>query len=91
MAAPRGLLFNAGSIISCAKALDQAMNQPEKLSLMANKAQEHVKVNYDWEKITTDNLSVYAEDFESDRAETAINSIVNKSQGKSSKEKVTQS
>jgi hypothetical protein len=58
---------------------------------MANKAQEHVKVNYDWEKITTDNLSVYAEDFESDRAETAINSIVNKSQGKSSKEKVTQS
>jgi glycosyltransferase involved in cell wall biosynthesis len=91
MAAPRGLLFNAGSIISCAKALDQGINQPEKLALMATKAQEHIKANYDWEKITTDNLSVYAEDFESDRAETAINSIVNKSQGKSSKEKVTQS
>jgi glycosyltransferase involved in cell wall biosynthesis len=89
--AQRGLLFNAGSIMSCAKALDQAINQPEKLALMANKAQEHVEANYDWEKITTDNLSVYAEDFESDRTEQATNSIVSKSQGKSSKEKVTQS
>ncbi|MGL5793785.1 MAG: glycosyltransferase family 4 protein, partial [Waterburya sp.] len=91
MIAQRGLLFNAGSIMSCAKALDQAINQPEKLASMAKKAKEHVKANYDWEKITTDNLSVYAEDFESDRTKKLTNSIVNKSKGTSSKEKVTQS
>jgi glycosyltransferase involved in cell wall biosynthesis len=91
MTAQRGLLFNAGSIISCAKVLDQGINQPEKLALMATKAQEHVKAHYDWEKITTDNLSVYSDNFESNQIEKANNFIVNKSQNKSSKEKVTQS
>jgi glycosyltransferase involved in cell wall biosynthesis len=59
----RGFLFKAGSIISCAMSLEQAMTQPKKLAMMATKAQEHIKVNYDWEKITQDNLVVYSEDF----------------------------
>lgn len=62
----RGILFDAGSIRSCKKALAQAIDQPDKLASMASKAQKHIKANYDWEKITTDNLSVYHQDFELD-------------------------
>lgn len=59
----RGFLFKAGSIISCAMSLEQAMTQPKKLAMMARKAQEHIQANYDWEKITNDNLVVYLQNF----------------------------
>ena len=62
----RGILFNSGSVYCCAKALEQAINQPEKLATMASKAQKHIEDNYDWEKITSDNLSVYEQNFELD-------------------------
>lgn len=72
--ARRGLLFNTGCIESCAEAINQAINQPEKLAEMGQKAQEHVKANYNWEKITTDNLSVYAQDFDLNLVEKVSNS-----------------
>ena len=57
----RGFLFKAGSIVSCAMSLEQAMTQPKKLAMSASKAQDHIKANYDWEKITQDNLAVYSQ------------------------------
>lgn len=41
---------------------------------MGQKAQEHVKANYNWEKITTDNLSVYTQDFDLNAVEKGSNS-----------------
>ncbi len=57
----RGFLFSSSSVISCTRVLEQAIDQPKKRAAMAMKAQEHVKANYDWEKITTENLSVYSQ------------------------------
>ena len=59
----RGLLFDSASVLSCAKAIEQRMLYPEKLAVMAQKAQAHVEANYDWSKITADYLAVYAKDF----------------------------
>lgn len=58
---------------------------------MARKAQRHIKVNYDWEKITTDNLSVYDQDFVLDAVGKIDNSNVINRQVKSSTTKVKQS
>ena len=55
----RGLLFDSVSVLACAKAIEQAMLDPKKLAVMAQKAQEHVKANYSWSKITADYLAVY--------------------------------
>jgi glycosyltransferase involved in cell wall biosynthesis len=89
--ARRGLLFNTGCIKSCAEAINQAINQPEKLAEMGQKAQEHVKANYNWEKITTDNLSVYAQDFDLDQSGKADNStLVSEVATTSTKETVSQ-
>lgn len=57
----RGMLFNSGSIISCAMALKQGMLNPQKLAVMGAKAQDHVRVNYNWSKITAANLAVYGQ------------------------------
>ena len=59
----RGLLFNSDSVLACAKAIEQGMLYPGKLAVMTQTAQAHVKANYDWSKITADNLAVYAKDF----------------------------
>lgn len=59
----RGILFKAGDITACAAALKQAMNQPLKLSAMAQKAQRYIQNNYTWKKITADNLAVYSQEF----------------------------
>ena len=59
----RGLLFKSASVLACAKAIEQGMLNPEKLAVMAQEAQAHVEANYDWSKITADNLAVYAKDF----------------------------
>ena len=86
----RGYLFNAGSIISCTRTIEQAIAQPEQLASMAKQAQDHVKANYDWEKITTDNLRVYSQNLGANLAEI-IDAVEDNSQLKSSKEKITQS
>jgi glycosyltransferase involved in cell wall biosynthesis len=87
----RGFLFSAGSITSCAKAIDRAISQPEALAAMATEAQDYVTANYDWEKITTDNLSVYADDFQLDLTEKASSSSVNDAPVDSLQKQVTQS
>ena len=70
----RGVLFNSGSIDSCADALDRAIERPDKLAKMARKAQKHIESNYDWDKITSDNLSVYYQNFELDAVGKIVNS-----------------
>lgn len=56
----RGLLFRAGDVNSLVSSLKQALKQPAQLAAMAERAQEYVKANYSWEKITYDNLVLYA-------------------------------
>ena len=62
----RGVLFAAGNIDSCADALKRAIERPDLLATMAKQAQQHVKANYEWDKITSDNLSVYHQNFDLD-------------------------
>ena len=62
----RGVLFTAGEIDSCADALNRAIERPDLLATMARNAQQHVRANYDWDKITSDNLSVYYQNFDLD-------------------------
>lgn len=59
----RGILFRAADVTSCADALEEATLQPKELALMARKARTYIQNNYTWEKITTDNLSVYSQEF----------------------------
>ena len=55
----RGLLFRAGDLNSCADRLEQALSQHQELAAMAEKAHRYVKANYNWNKITLDNLALY--------------------------------
>lgn len=71
----RGMLFKAGSATSCAEILEEAMLKPDYLAKMAKKAQDHIKANYDWEQITTDNLAVYGLGFPSATAKQ-VNDLV---------------
>ena len=79
----RGVLFTPGNIDSCADALDRAIERPDKLATMARLAQQHIRENYDWDKITSDNLSVYYQDFELDIAGKITNSTAISSEVKS--------
>ncbi|WP_066424241.1 glycosyltransferase family 4 protein [Anabaena sp. 4-3] len=56
----RGMLFEAGNLNSCVSALDQALNNPQKLALMAHNAEKHVSSNFSWDSITAENLKLYA-------------------------------
>ena len=62
----RGVLFESGDVDSCTEALHWGIEHLDMMSAMAGKASRHVKANYDWDKITTDNLAVYYQDFELD-------------------------
>jgi glycosyltransferase involved in cell wall biosynthesis len=55
----RGMLFAAGKIDSCCRAIETALANPPKLAQMAKRAQAHVQAYYTWEKITADNLALY--------------------------------
>lgn len=59
LAQDRGLLFEAGSVSSCIRCLQEALAQPLEMANRATKAQKYVEVNYHWDKITADNLTVY--------------------------------
>ena len=78
----RGTLFAAGNVDSCTTALTQAVNSPQSVASMAHKAREYVEQNYTWEKITADNLSVYSQPNNPERA--------NRKVSKSTKVKATQ-
>jgi glycosyltransferase involved in cell wall biosynthesis len=55
----RGILFQAGSLESCVKAMAWSTQNPEALQHMALKAQRYVGKNYSWEKNTVDSLRLY--------------------------------
>jgi glycosyltransferase involved in cell wall biosynthesis len=55
----RGVLFQAGNVESCVKALDWATQNSSAMQQMAAKAQRNVQLNYSWERITEDNLRLY--------------------------------
>lgn len=55
----KGFLFEAGNCDSCVAVLRKALQQPEIRAAMAKKAQRQVLANYNWQKITKENLSVY--------------------------------
>jgi glycosyltransferase involved in cell wall biosynthesis len=57
--ADRGVLFQAGNVESCVKALAWSTQNIEALKTMALRAQRNVCENYSWEKITADNLRLY--------------------------------
>lgn len=54
----RGVLFKAGDLNSCIKALNWSINNPLTLSKMARASQEHIQQNYDWDSITTETLNL---------------------------------
>lgn len=56
----RGRLFSAGNLDSCISCLNWAVNHPEELAVMAKEAQKYVQLKHSWEKITSDNLELYA-------------------------------
>lgn len=56
----RGILFRAGNLQSCIDSINFALKDFEDLSLMAQRAKEHVLENYTWNKITADNLDLYS-------------------------------
>lgn len=55
----RGVMFRAGNIDSLVQQMDWAIQHPQEMKQMAENAQRNVQVNYSWEKITADNLSLY--------------------------------
>jgi glycosyltransferase involved in cell wall biosynthesis len=55
----RGVLFEAGDLNSCVQQLDWAIHHSQEMRVMAGKAQEYVKLNYSWDRITTDNIKLY--------------------------------
>jgi glycosyltransferase involved in cell wall biosynthesis len=55
----RGLLFQVGSVDSCAASLEWAIQHPQEMKEMAERARRYVRLNFTWEQITTANLGVY--------------------------------
>jgi glycosyltransferase involved in cell wall biosynthesis len=60
----RGLLFKAGDLDSLVNCLQKALEQPERLRIMADKARDYVNSNYSWDKIVYDNLALYCKNVE---------------------------
>ncbi|MBD2730337.1 glycosyltransferase family 4 protein [Nostoc sp. FACHB-892] len=56
----RGMLFECGNLDSCINSLDWAIHHPQQLAAMAKNAQKYVQINYNWDRITADNLKLYA-------------------------------
>ncbi|MBW4641970.1 MAG: glycosyltransferase family 4 protein [Goleter apudmare HA4340-LM2] len=57
----RGMLFASGNLDSCIKSLDWAIHHPRELGVMAHNAQKYVQVNYNWDRITAENLKLYGD------------------------------
>lgn len=55
----RGVLFQAGDLDSCVQRLGWAINSPQEMKTRAQKAQQYVNLNYNWDKITTENINLY--------------------------------
>jgi glycosyltransferase involved in cell wall biosynthesis len=55
----RGVLFEAGNLDACISSLDWALNHPQEIAIMARNAQKYLQLNYSWDLITKDTLSLY--------------------------------
>jgi glycosyltransferase involved in cell wall biosynthesis len=55
----RGLLFRTEDLESCIEQLNWAIQHPQQMRDMAQKAQAYVKMLYNWDDITNDYLSLY--------------------------------
>jgi glycosyltransferase involved in cell wall biosynthesis len=55
----RGLMFQAGNLDSLVKRLNWALHNSEAMMSMSEKAKEYVKLHYNWDRITDDNLRLY--------------------------------
>ncbi len=55
----RGLLFQAGNLDSIVERLNWALKNSEAMMTMSQIAQEYVKLHYNWDRITEDNLRLY--------------------------------
>jgi len=55
----RGLLFQAGNLDSIVERLKWALKNSEAMMTMSQIAQEYVKLHYNWDRITEDNLRLY--------------------------------
>ncbi len=57
----RGLLFEQGNVNSLIKILEQSLERPLELAMVAQRARKYVKAHYTWEKVTYENLKLYAQ------------------------------
>lgn len=55
----RGVLFQAGDLNSCVQHLEWAIHHPKEMRVMAEEAQEYVRLNYNWDWITAENIRLY--------------------------------
>ena len=55
----RGILFQSGNVDACVRSLDWAIRHPQEIAAMAKSAQRHVDANYNWDRITSENLKLY--------------------------------
>jgi glycosyltransferase involved in cell wall biosynthesis len=55
----RGVLFRTGDLSSCIQKLDWAIDNPYDLKVMAEQAKEHIRLNYNWDRITATLLRLY--------------------------------
>jgi glycosyltransferase involved in cell wall biosynthesis len=55
----RGLLFQSENLDSCMQQINWAIHHPQEMKVMAGKAQQYVKLNYNWDHITAENLRLY--------------------------------
>lgn len=57
----RGVIFETGNLDNLVLQMKWAIEHPEALMNIAERARNHVKENYDWNKITADTLKLYEE------------------------------
>jgi glycosyltransferase involved in cell wall biosynthesis len=55
----RGVLFRSGSVDSCVARLRWAIEHPQEMELMAQRAKRYVEFYHNWDRITTQYLQVY--------------------------------
>jgi glycosyltransferase involved in cell wall biosynthesis len=55
----RGLLFESGKLDSLVDKLQYALSEPAQLMTMAQKAQTHITIHHNWDRVTYGNLSLY--------------------------------
>ena len=55
----RGLLFQSGELDSLTTKIQYALNQPQAMSAMTQRAQTYIAFQHNWDRVTYGNLSLY--------------------------------